>query len=258
MRLDKAVKFVLDNVCKIPSAIKFCVNGWSCIDSRVLEVERFAAPGDVLGFLLAVLAGLQLYERAHGPIGVAFDCVTNTIEEELGGMSFHTDTHAIKDGKTSVIAGCGHCNNVLAMTDEYGVDSFARELEEYIEKLKVRVLPKVLEGDRKKEQAVFVISQAVNGSTLTLPGTGKDGQRAFICHLEDWLDEVVSLASKVAHIVGMNETKFCECVRVAARHHLKVTLSCLAGGLPVYLVSCDESGEISVKLIADDAAMAIV
>jgi hypothetical protein len=258
MRIEDAFRFVLDNVCEMPSAIKFCVDGWGCIDSRVAEVRRFAAPGDVLGFLLAVLAGLQLYECTHGPVGVVFDHLIRTIEEELGGVSFHSDTHAIREGKTSVIAGCGHCSSVLEMTDEYGLDRYHVHLVKYIDGLKARVRPKILDGERKKEQAVFVIAQAANGSSLTLPGTGKDGQRAFICHLEDWLEAVVLLASKMAKHVAVNEIEFCRCVRVAARSQLRVTLGRLAKCLPVYHVFRDPSGEISIELIVEDAATAVV
>lgn len=259
MRLDAAIQFVNENKGEMPSDGKFCAKRWACVDGRISDNDnRFAAPGGGLGIKYAVIGGLQAYEKKHGSVGIEFDRLSKTIESVFGGMSFHTDTHAIHNGKNRISGGCGHCNGALEMAEEYGLEHYAHLLEAHIDELKERgVSPEVLSGNHN-EEAVFVISKAVNGQSLTLPGTGKDGRQAFVCHLEDWLEVVASLACKVAECasVEVNEVRLCKYIKAAAKRQLGVTLRRLAEGLPVYRVFRDEVGAISVELMTEDASTA--
>lgn len=261
MRLEDATLFVCENVRRIPSNGKFCAKSWGCVDGRERreeEDDHFAGPGGALGIKYAVIAGLQAYEKEHGSLGIVFDRLTREIENKLGGMSCHSDADAIDSGESHISAGCGHCSGALKMSEEYGLERYAHFLEEHINDLKNRgVSPKVLK-EKHNEQAVFVISKAVNGQSITLPGTGNDGRQAFICHLEDWLEVVSWLASVVAECasVKVNEGRLCKYIRAAAKRQLGVTLRRLAEGLPVYHVSRDGAGVISVELMTEDAATA--
>ncbi len=173
MKLNEAIVFVHENVEMMQSVEKYSANGWACVDGRVTgNVGRLTAPDGVLGIEYAVIAGLQAYERKHGQLGIDFNDLTRAIEDKFGGMSCHTDGHAIHDGKTRICAGCGHCNGALESAEDYGID-------------------------------------------------------------------VESLSNDI---------------QTAAKRQLGVTLRRWAKGLPVYRVSGDEEGVISVVLIADDAA----
>jgi hypothetical protein len=259
MRLDAAVQFVNENKKAMPSDGKFSAKRWACVDGRIADNDnRFTAPGGALGIKYAVMGGLQTYEKKHGSVGIAFDRLTDAIESKFGGMSFHTDTHAIANGKTRISGGCGHCSGALEMAEEYGLEHYAHLLDAHIDEIKYRVSPEILFGSHN-EEAVFVIAQSANGKSLTLPGTGKDGRQAFICHLEDWLEVVSSLAYEVVKCAtgNVDAERLSKYIKAAAKRQLGATLRRLAEGLPVYRVSRDQAGAISVELIAEDAAKAI-
>jgi hypothetical protein len=261
MRLDAAIQFVNENKSEMPSDGKFCAKRWACVDGRIAENDnRFTAPGGALGIKYAVIGGLQTYEKKHGSVGIAFDHLTDAIESKFGGMTCHSDDHSVNGGKTRISAGCGHCNGALEMAEEYGLEHYAHLLEAHIDELKERgVSPEILSGNHN-EEAVFVIAQSLNGKSLTLPGMGKDGRQAFICHLDDWLEVVGSLAHEVAKCAtgSINVERLSKYIKAAAKRQLGVTLRRLAEGLPVYRISRDEAiGTINVDLMAEDAAKAI-
>jgi len=258
MRLEEVVAFVNDNKREILSGDKFKAGCWACVDGRIVENDgRFTAPGGVLGIMYAVVGGLQAYEEEYGSVGIAFGRLTKAIEGKFGGMTFHSDTHIHNHGKPArVSAGCGHCNGALDMADQYGLERYVRLLEDHIDKFKKRgVHPEVLHGEHN-ETAVLVISKS-NGKSFTLPGTGKgkNGQQAFICHLDDWLETVTSLALEVIKCADkeINGARLREHIVAAAKRQLGVTLRRLANGLPVYRVFCNEAGAIDVELMADAA-----
>lgn len=257
MLLTEAVQFVQQNAQETSSDRKFRADGWACVDGRVGESGRFAGPGGALGIKYAIIGGLQIYEKKHGLQGIVFDHLAKAIEDKFGEMTCHSDTHAIDAGKSRISAGCGHCNGALEMAEEYGLEHYSHLLEAHIDELKERgVRPEVLTGSHN-EEAVFVITQSANGHSLTLPGTSKDGRQAFICHLEDWLEVVGSLASEVVKCAnGVDIARLRKYVRATAKRQLGVTLRRLAEGLPVYRVFRDGSGTISVELMAEDAATA--
>lgn len=261
MRLADAIRFVRENARDMLSDGKFSAKRWACVDGRIVENDnRFTAPGGALGIKYAVIGGLQAYEKKHGSVGIEFDRLSKAIESVFGGMSFHTDTHAIHNGKTRISAGCGHCNGALEMAEEYGLEHYSHLLEAHIDELKDRgISPEILSGSHN-EKAVFVIAQSIDGKSLALSGTGQDGWQAFICHLEDWLEVVASLACKVVECasVEVNEVRLCKYIKAAAKRQLGVTLRRLAEGLPVYCVSRNEDGIISVELMTEDAATAFV
>lgn len=260
MRLAGAIQFVHDNARKMSSDGKFSAKRWACVDGRITENDnRFTAPGGALGIKYAVIGGLQIYEEKHGSVGIAFDRLTDAIESKFGGMTCHSDDHAISDGQSRISAGCGHCNGALEMAEEYGLEHYAHLLKAHIDELKERgVSPEVLTGHHN-EEAVFVIAQSANGQSLTLPGTGKNGRQAFVCHLEDWLAVVGSLASEVAKCAnGVDTVRLCKYIQAAAKRQLGKTLQRLARGLPVYRVFRGKNNTIDVELVAEDAAKAIV
>lgn len=257
MRLEDARRFVCENVSEVSSG-EFSVEDSSCIDDRTKEGKRFAIPGDRVGFIGVVAGALKLYEKTHGLIGIEFGRVAKAIGSVLGGMTCHTDADAISNGNISIIAGCAHCSGILEMADEYGVGDYARPIRAYINDLEDCVSPKVLDGEHRPE-AVFLIAKADNSQpAITLPGTGKNGQ-ALVCHLEDWLEAATSLAPAIMRCAAnsVNEVTLRECIKIVAKRQLGVTLRHLAEGLPVYRVSRDESGAISVELMSEDAATAI-
>jgi hypothetical protein len=249
------------NVREMPSDNKLNAKNWACVDGRIGESGRFAGPGGALGIKYAVIGGLQAYEKKHGSVGIVFDRLTKAIENVFGGMSLHTDSDAISAGKTRISAGCGHCNGALERAEEYGVEHYAHLLEAHIDELKERgVRPEILSGNHN-EEAVFIIAQSPNGKSLTLPGTGKDKRQAFICHWDDFLEVVASLAHEVIKCaesnIDINAERLCKYIIAAAKRQLGVTLQRLAEGLPVYRVFRDKDNAISVELVAKDAAKAM-
>lgn len=261
MRLAEAIQFVEENVREMESGDRFDAEHWACVDGRIAEnYDRFTAPGGVLGIEYAVIGGLQAYEKECGSVGIMFDRLSNAIEKKFGGMTCHSDDHSVNGGKTRISAGCGHCNGALEMAEEYGLEHYAHPLEVHIDELKDRgVSPEILSGSHN-EEAVFVIEQSANGKSLTLPGTGRDGRQAFICHLDDWLEVVGSLVSEVVNCAtgSVDAVKLYKYIQTAAKHQLGVTLRRLAEGLPVYHISVsqNEIRKINVELMTEDAATA--
>ncbi len=259
MRLAEAVQFVYENAreVKFGDKDKLSAEYWGCVDDRNEEADCLAGPGGPLGLKYAVVGGLQMYEQKHGVSGITFDRLTRAVEGALGGMTFHSDTKAMREGKSRISAGCGHCDGAIEMADQYGLEHFVHLLEAHVDELKKRgVRPKVLDGSHNAE-AVFVVDKADNGQlTITLPGTSKDGRQAFICHLEDWLDVVSRLSSEVAKCadVNINAERLCKYIVAAAKRQLGVTLKRLANGLPVYRVFRDQFNAIRVELMSEDAA----
>lgn len=256
MDLNKATRFVLENVQKVPSCERYDADGWACVDGRVTgNVDRLTAPSGTLGFEFAVFAGVEAHEEKHGQLEIDFDHLIRVIEDRFGGMSCHTDGHAIHDGKTRICAGCGHCNGALEGPEDYGLREYRDRLLARIDALRNRgVNPEVLLGEHN-EMAVFVMEESADDMSLIMSGTGRDGEQAFICHFDVWIHVVGSLASEVAKCAtGVDVKSLSEDIRTAAKRQLGVTLRRLAKGLPVYRVSGDEEGVISVVLIADDAA----
>lgn len=256
MRLQDALRFVQENARLMPSKERLRASHWSCVDGRIKQSGRFAAPGGALGIKYALIGGVQQYEKNHGSLGIAFDRLTKAVEKALNGMTCHSDTHAVHAGKARISAGCGHCNGAIDLADQYGVERYVNLLIDHVNDMKARGMrPEVLSGDHG-ERAVLVISRsAASEPTVTLPGTGKDGTQAFICHLEDWLQTIEDLAPIVAKCAAkspdLNSLK--ECVKAAAQRQLGVTLGRLAKGLPMYRVE-HRNGEFVVELMVEDAA----
>lgn len=226
-------------------------SGWQCVDGRNLEGKRFACPGAGLGIHLGVLAGIELYQRDNPGLGIKPEEVAGHLEE-LFGVTCHTDEHAAQDA--CIFAGCGHCNGAIKAPDQYGISpETAKHLEVRAQELANQggLTPDVLKGSHG-EQAVFVVEISIEGEGILLPGTGKDGSQAFICHLENFLNTAEDLAIRALHLTRnpseFSEEQVASAVREATTKQVTATLEKLAKGLPRYRVFC-ENGQVQTELI---------
>lgn len=267
MRLEDAKRFVEQNarLTLIGSELNALnAEDVGCIDDRY-EIHRVAWPGGVLGLVGVLVAGLQLFERVYGSIGIEIRHLTRVVEKRFGAMTCHTDTNAINGGNNSIVGGCGYWNGLLGEPNKYGVGDRVHLVGDYIVELKNRgVSPKILEGENAPE-ALLVVAKADNGQpTIVLPGTAMvDGKKrkVLVCHKEDWLELLVSLvfdAAKYSNgIAGIaHKANLCEYVKVAALRQLDATMMRFPYRLPVFYVFCNNSNNVCVEPFVKNAAEA--
>lgn len=262
MRLEDAKQFARQNARLMLIGNEFNADDVGCVDDRY-EIHRVAWPGGVLGLVGVLAAGLQLFERAYGSIGIEFRHLTRVVEKRFGEMTCHTDTNAINGGNNSIVGGCGYWNGLLGEPNKYGVDDRVHLVSDYIVELKNRgVSPKILEGENAPE-ALFVVTKADNGQpTIVLPGIAMvDGKKrkVLVCHKEDWLELLVSLVSDaVKYSNGIaHKANLCEYVRVAALRQLDATMMRFPYKLPVFYVFCNNSNNVCVEPFVKNATEAL-
>lgn len=254
--LADAERFVKQNAARMEKGIaSLTAENWACVDGRVTKAGRFAGPGGALGIMFAVFAGLEKWKKEHAPaLDLDLSKISGIVETALAGMTCHTDTHAVHDGKTLACAGCGHCKGALENPADYGLAESSGYLRRYVEES--GITPEVLEGEHA-EGAVIVIDKLPDElrekvQPISLPGTGADGRQSFIFHLEDYLKVIEAIAEKAGEAVKEKNPdadlkSLATLAREAAEMQTNATLERLAKGLPRFNVSYDEQGEVMVK-----------
>lgn len=249
--LPKARAFVEQNIVELPQeATPLQSKYLACIDGRVKDAHKFRVPGGALGIEFAVFAGLEKWEEynvALESLNIKPEDTSRIIEQTLGGMSCHSDTHAEHKGNKFPCAGCGHCNGALQNPNTYHLQKYAPYLYSRVNSIK----PEVYEGGHR-EQAVIVISKAETGKRpISIPGTGVDGTQAFICHIDDYFETVEAIMQNVGEFISeklpnLNIESLQKSGHELAQIHLNATLLRLAKGLPRFVLNPSDRGLVSL------------
>lgn len=232
MSLEEAILFLQENCEIVAPENQFGItdaDGWRCVDGRVTGPNyRYAAPGGTLGFLFAVLAGVEAWALETKRPLPDFDLVQKVVSTVFPAMTYHTDSHA---HDSLPCAGCGHCAGALAEPGQYGIDKYASQLRLKMDNfgLKTETLAGV-----HSESAVFIVPTGV-----ALPGTGSSGVQAFIFHKAAWTDVLTILSRVLAAELSVDFDELYEHIQKSAQKQLDITLDRLAKGFPVYVVKDD-------------------
>jgi hypothetical protein len=232
MSYEDAILFLQENCEILAPENRFLiidVDGWRCVDGRVVGPDhRYAAPGGTLGFLFAVLAGVEAWAKQTQRPLPDFDLVQKAVSTVFPVMTYHTDDHT---HDSLPCAGCGHCAGALAEPERYGIDKYVLQLRLEIDRfgLKTEILTGV-----HSESAVFIVPVGV-----ALPGTGSNGVQVFVFHKAAWVDVLAILSRVLAEGLSVDSDELYQCIQKSAQRQLDVTLDRLAKGLPVYVVRDD-------------------
>jgi hypothetical protein len=237
--IENHQRFVRMRQGTIPSA-RFL----ECMDDRQSRSEgnpdSAKYPGGGLGVAATVLATL---DSLNAPRGIQFSPVMNLLEQELGGMSFHSDHHNGHDPFPA--AGCGHVNGVLD-NEAYGVGAYRQDLRKYADRLNTRedrhekdIVGYSYSGDHAATAVIF-IDDKTPGTYLSLPGRDEGGQ-AFI--VNDTLNKrtLRTLAGRIERAfapeckaLGISVKKLGDTLVQTYETQLVLSLRKLAKGLPLY------------------------
>ncbi len=251
-----------------------------CIDGRrtanpdqlgaVLSLPQEGAisfPGGGIGVAALILSGLNVAfiepwakagdERAESARrAFSFDRLMDCLERAMGGMSCHTDDHAVED--ELACAGCGHAMALL--NGGYGLgDAYRAEMTEYLKKLKLRALQdeegvsvEVYHGSHIESAVLRLKCMLSFGEFLSVPPN--DGEMSVFVFNEHMALEVLN---KVASIVyeefrsdfkehGISKEELTAHVISLYFNHVRSSAFKLAHDLPVFDVVHVAAGMVEV------------
>ncbi len=161
----------------------FNSKSWRCIDGRDNRGGLLAYPGGALG-LFAVLRAVFKEQDSKE--------LLNFFENKMGQITYHTDEHAIEQGKTMACAGCGYAGLLIKHGDEYGLDGNKllddiHMNEKDPEKDENAV---ILQGDHQESLAIIF----EKSDKVRLPSGSLQDASAFVCHSAVALKVLQSLA----------------------------------------------------------------
>lgn len=223
-----------------------------CVDGRYQNLENFPAiakPGGDAGDVLAAFAALNRLNLDIDP-GRVIDLVVSV----AGGnknFSFHTDQHAEHDSGVPGM-GCGHLKQAQLDPDSYlvkpsQIDFIFNQLPHLLEQ---GARQEVLQGDHQEQAVVVVDSQ--NFSIKPLLGSGSEEiQEVFVYQKtlhEQQLSKLAQLLQETILETGqvVEQQDVLVALHESFQQQLGQTLQRLAKDLPVYQVSINELGEVSL------------
>lgn len=186
----------------------------------------------------------------------SFDTVIDVIERSLGGMSCHTDDHALD--KPLASAGCGHAKALLA--SGYGLgDMYRAQMSEYLIRVKKRaakgekgILVDIYHGAHVETAVLRLKCDLSHGEFLSI--TPNDGEMSVFVFSEHM---AIHVLKKVAGLLyeelradfkshGIPKEELLAHAESLYFSHVRKSAFGLARGFPVYDVVHTGKGTVSV------------
>jgi hypothetical protein len=230
----------------------------NCIDGRSIE-DSARFPGGTFGMAASLLAGVATTLERAGADNTPFtpERILSRIEQEAGGVSFHSDTHQ-HEGAVAC-AGCGHAMGLLS-NEAYGLgerfqkglQAYAAELQKRLEANEAGVIQQIYDGGHE-ERAVFIIEDEGTEEYLSIPPNDGETQ-VFVVNntlnmrrLETLAKALYAEFATELEGLGVKEEQLVADVGEAYGKQLAITAGKLAKGLPVYRVKRGPDGRVIVE-----------
>jgi hypothetical protein len=237
-------------------------------DTHAARAGYISFPGGGIGIAALILSTLNVafiepWQKAGDPRAksaskcFSFSNVMGIIERSLGGMSGHTDDHALHDPLAS--AGCGHAKALLA--SGYGLgDTYRTEMTAYLKELKKRALRKekgvfieVYHGKHQESAVLRLRCDLSQGEFLSI--TANDGEMSVFVFSEHM---AIYVLKKVAGLLyeelradfkrhGIAKEELYAHAESLYFSHVRSSAFKLAHDLPVYDVIHREKGVVEVR-----------
>ncbi len=243
MSLAEAEQFAQANVYKIQDFRSRCVDGRYDGDDNLPAIAKPGGDAGTVMIAFGALNKLGINPESAEVLGV--------VETLVGGsekFSFHTDSHAEHDHAGAGM-GCGHLKQAKLDPSAYGleqsqIDSLIGGLPNELEH---GARQEVLQGDHGEQAVMVVVSDE-----FSLKPKQADGTQAFVYQktYDEKLQEQLSKAlyeKFKGNYLDVSLEKIDQAVTEVAAIQLQETLKRLAGGLPVYIVTVDEAGQVTVS-----------
>jgi hypothetical protein len=238
------------------------------VDEEKAPKGFISFPGGGIGVAALILSAIntpfiEKWEKAEDPRGqsarevFSFMRVMDILERSLGGMSCHTDEHAIDE--PLACAGCGHA--MAFLNGGYGLgDIYRAAMTEYLTELKQRALKgeeeviiDVYHGKHVESAVVRILSTLSMGQFASIPPTDNE-MSVFVFNERmaiDVLSKVTSLVyeemrSDFKHH-GISKEELTAHVLSLFYTHARSSAFKLAHGLPVYDVIHSQPGAVEVR-----------
>lgn len=261
---EKAAAYVKSHMRIVELPTSFQAHQIACIDGRLKdEAPLVTIPGGAIGIVGMIVAAIERdllrewaqFDPGRADIlkkGLPFPQMVAFFEKYFGGMSCHTDDGLHGIHNDLAFAGCGHAK--LLLTDEryrlgpestQALFSYARDLKARHNAGDPKVVCPTYRGHHQ-EVAVIRIKQVRCSRVISLPpAVGKTSvfviNEGMSVHV---LQEVVLAFHKhfisVFEQVGVSHSELSSYVKALYHRHVRLSVSKLAKGLPVYDAEWDD------------------
>ena len=242
MSLAEAQEFAKQNVYKIVDFRSRCVDGRYESSNDLPAIAKLGGDAGTVMIAFGALNKLGVHPESSEVLSV--------VEGIIGGsekFSFHTDSHAEHDHANAGM-GCGHLKQAKTDPSAYGLEQEQIDflLGELPKELEHGAHQEVLQGDHGEQAVMVVVSD-----DFSLKPKRADGTQAFV--YQKTHDE--KLQERLAHALhekfkgnylDLSLDQIDQAVTEVAAEQLQETLKRLADGLPVYVVTIDKEGNVSI------------